>query len=462
MAALPAPLRFLAPAEPVQPLSEQGVSAEEIDARFKKNRWRVIIALTFGYGMAYTCRLGMSIVKKPLIDGGIYSATELGWIGAAWKISYGFGKLFNGFIADHTSVRKLIPIGLGVSALINLAMGSTTMIYVAVGLWAMNGYFQGFLAPSSVVALTQWYSGRERGTYYGVWSAAHSIGEGITFYGTAILVGVTSWRMAFWTPGVFCLGVAVVLYFLLRERPEAHGLPNVRTWAKKHGEALPSEDAPAEEEEDLKDQLTFQLRLLKNPAVWVCGVASALMYVTRYAVNEWGMLYLQEEHALSRGTAGILLTVNTIAGIGGSFAYGWISDRFFKSRRPPVTLLFGAVEVIALFLIFFAPNGNVFAIGAGYFLYGFTLSGILAVLGGLFAVDMEPRAAGAAMGIVGCFSYIGAALQDVVTGWLIDDGKTVTDGVSTYDFSAPVALWIGSSVLSMLLAATLWKVRTRD
>ena len=96
-------------------------------------------------------------------------------------------------------------------------------------------------------------------------------------------------------------------------------------------------------------------------------------------------------------------------------------------------------------------------------LYGFTLSGILAVLGGLFAVDIaDKRATGAAMGIIGVFSYLGAGIQDIVSGMLIERGTTVVDGVKHYDFGTPVVFWIGASVLSAVLAATLWKVKARD
>jgi OPA family sugar phosphate sensor protein UhpC-like MFS transporter len=450
--------RVFAPSPDAPPIADRA----EIDARFRKLRLRTIASLTFGYGMAYTCRLGMSVVKKPLIDGGVYSATELGWIGAAWKLSYGFGKLFNGFIADHASVRKLIPLGLGLSALVNLAMGANSLIAVAVALWALNGWFQGFLAPSCVICLTDWFSGRERGTAYGVWSAAHSIGEGITFWGTAVLVGYSSWRVAFWAPGIVCVVVAVWLYTLLRDRPQSEGLPSIRDWKRSHGEEPVDGNKDDPDDDELTSQLTFQMRLLKNPAVWICGLASASMYITRYAVNEWGMLYLQEEHGLARTLSGVIVGVNTVGGILGSFAYGWISDRFFQSRRPPVTLIFGALEVLSLWMLFLGPQGNATIITVGMFLYGFTLSGILAVLGGLFAVDMEPRAAGAAMGLVGCFSYLGAAAGDVASGMLIEAGASMVDGVRVYDFSNAVILWIGPSIVSMLLAATLWKVQTRD
>ena len=91
------------------------------------------------------------------------------------------------------------------------------------------------------------------------------------------------------------------------------------------------------------------------------------------------------------------------------------------------------------------------------------MNGLVTSLCGLFAVDIAPkRVAGAVMGVVGIFSYIGAALQEHVSGYLIERGMTVVDGVRHYDFGPASTLWIGSSVVSMLLVATLWRVRLRD
>jgi MFS transporter, OPA family, sugar phosphate sensor protein UhpC len=451
-------LRCFAPGADAPPIKDPA----EVDRRFRRLRLSVMTSLTLGYGLAYTCRLGLSIVKKPLIDGGIFDAAELGWIGSAFFYGYGFGKLFNGFVADHTNVRRFIPFGLAVSAVANLAFGFNSLALVATVLWALNGWFQGILAPASVVSLTQWFSGRERGRGYGIWNAAHSIGEGITFAGTAVLVGATLWRSAFWAPGALCLGAAIALAFTLRDRPETCGLPPVSKWKQDLGEPPPRGAISLEEEEDDDGAKgRAQIRLLRLPAVWICGLASALMYMTRYAVNSWGVLYLQEHHGFALEKAGAILAVNTVAGIFGSFAYGYISDRFFDARRPPVTLIFGFLQVVALFIIFYGPRGDLTSLFLGYALYGFTLSGILAVLGGLFAVDMEPKAAGAAMGIVGCFSYIGAGVQEVVSGTLIEAGMTLVDGEPVYDFSLPILVWIGASILSMLLAASLWGVKTK-
>ena len=46
------------------------------------------------------------------------------------------------------------------------------------------------------------------------------------------------------------------------------------------------------------------------------------------------------------------------------------------------------------------------------------------------AVDIAPRtASGAALGVVGIASYIGAGLQDVMSGVLIEGNKHVVNGV---------------------------------
>jgi OPA family sugar phosphate sensor protein UhpC-like MFS transporter len=96
-------------------------------------------------------------------------------------------------------------------------------------------------------------------------------------------------------------------------------------------------------------------------------------------------------------------------------------------------------------------------------LFGVGLTGLVTALGGLFAVDICPkRVAGAAMGLIGIFSYIGAAVQENVSGHLIERGMTVVDGVRTYDFSVVIWFWLGASFVSMLLAASLWRVRLRD
>ncbi len=432
-------------------------SREEIDRLYRRNRVRIMLAITVGYGLAYTCRLALSVVKKPLIDGGIFSAAQLGVIGAALFYTYAVGKLTNGFLADHANLKLFYAAGLLGSALLNLGMGFTTALWLAVGLWALNGWFQAFGAPAGAVAMAQWFSNRERGRIYGIWSTAHGLGEGLTFIGVAALVTAWGWRAGYWGPGLLGVGVAVGSYLLMRDRPQTLGLPAVADWRDDRPTGQASGD-------DRKASVWASQRLvLKNPAIWVLAFASALMYVTRYAMDSWGILYLQEGKGYSLMLAGGVQMARTLTGMAGAVAFGFMSDKLFAARRPPVNLIFGLLELAGLFMIFFAPPGSPALMTAGFLIYGFGVTGLVTSLGGLFAIDIAPkRAAGAAMGFIGVFSYVGAALQEWISGRLIQRGIVVVDGVRQYDFTAAIWLWVGASVISVILATTLWRVRLRE
>ena len=133
-------------------------SVTGLGATFKKHRIRVMLAITLGYGFIYTCRLGLNIVKKPLIDNGIFSVDELGMIGAALYYGYAAGKLLNGFAADHFRPRVFFAVSILLSALLNLVMGWSTFLWLSLALWAMNGWFQGMAAPAAVISITNWFS----------------------------------------------------------------------------------------------------------------------------------------------------------------------------------------------------------------------------------------------------------------------------------------------------------------
>ena len=426
-----------------------------VDAQMRRQRIRVMLAITVGYGMYYTCRLALSVVKKPLIDEGVFTITELGVLGSALFYGYAFGKFFNGFLADYVQPKIFFAAGLALSALVNVAMGWSTVIVISVALWALNGWFQGFGAPSSVVSLTNWFSNRERGRFYGIWSGGHFIGEGITFYVVAVIVAALGWRYGFWFPGVLCLAAAAWTYVYLQNRPASLGLPNVADWKNDRWE-------PTKQARIRPGIWAVQKSIFRIRALWILALASALMYVTRYAINSWGILYLQEARGYSLVEAGLFLSIHTIAGLAGAIGYGFISDKVFEARRPPTNLLFAVIEVAALVLIFFGPRNDL-VLSLGFLLYGIGLSGLLTAIGGLFAVDIAPnRVAGAAMGFIGVYSYLGAAIQENITARLIEDGVTVVDGVRVYDFDNAIAFWIGCSVVSMFLAASLWNARVRD
>ena len=432
------------PAAPVtRDASEPGVVAE-----MRRRQWAVFFAITVGYGFYYVCRLSFSVAKKPMADAGVFDAAEMGVIWSALFFAYAFGKLTNGILADRVNVRRFMATGLFVSALINLALGFTSAFWAFLILWGFNGWFQAFGAGSSVVTITHWYSGKERGTFYGMWASSHNIGEAITFIGTALIITSFGWAWGFRAAGIACIVVSVFILKLLYERPDVYGLPVVirHESAAEKGLSVGSK----------------QWQVVKNPAVWILAVSSACFYVTRYAVNSWGIFFLEAEKGYTTIEASSIISANAIAGIFGTFFSGILSDRFFKGTRNLPALVFGVIYAAATALFLLGP-ADPFMDTLSMVLFGVALGVLMVYLGGLMAVDIcSKEVSGSVLGIVGLASYLGAGMQDIISGWLINSEKAVVNGETVYNFDIVTWFWIGSAVVSLFLATLVWNVRSPD
>lgn len=442
-------MNFFKTGEDKPPLNENSAAIAKI---FNQRRWSVFISITLGYAFYYVTRLNFSVVKKPLLDSGVIDAQQLGLMGSVFFITYAVGKFVNSFLCDRLNVKKFMSIGLFLSGLCTTFMGLSSTFSLLLILYGLNGWFQSFGAGPSIIALNQWFSDKERGTYYGIWFMSHNIGAAVTYMVTAVLVTRYSWQAGFLAPGVIVMVMSVLLYIFLHDRPETYGLPNI---AEFKGE-------PVTEKVKDKSVSELQMMVIKSPAVWILGLASACCYITRYAIESWGIVYLTEAKGYSMIGASGLLSTMQMAGVIGTILGGFISDKIFNSRRNVPALIFGIVYAGSTAAFLWAPASDMIDL-VSMICYGFSMGILVCFLGGLMAVDIAPRrATGAAMGMIGLFSYMGAALQENVTGYFINAHKTIVGGKAVYDFTAAGEFWVGAAVLSCLLALLVWNVKPKN
>lgn len=435
------------------PPQEGNSNAETIKQQYNRLRWSVFISSTIGYSLFYVCRLSLSVVKKPMVDAGIVNESELGMIGSALFFAYAIGKLTNGFFADRSNIRRFMATGLLLTALINLALGFAIPFMLFAFLWGLNGWFQSMGAAPSVVALARWFSNKERGTYYGLWSASHNLGKAITFVVVAFFVSIAGWQWGFWGAGLIGLVGAVVVAIFLHDSPESCGLPSIADYKNDH--AVVSSKG--------KSVRALQKEVVKNPFIWILALSSALMYISRYSIESWGIYYLQAQKGYSNLEASSIISVSAVSGIVGTVISGFISDRFFHGSRNVPALIAGILNVVSLALFLFFPDGNVWADTLSMVISGFALGILITFLGGLMAVDIaSKKASGAALGLIGIASYIGAGIQDLVSGFLIGANHTSFNGVESYDFSTVKIFWIGAAVLSVISALFVWNAKAED
>ena len=276
--------------------SKDTVPQEQVESTYKSLRSRTFWGATIAYSLYYVCRMSINVVKQPLIDEGVLTAGELGLIGSALLFVYAVGKFLNGFIADYCNIRRFMATGLFISALANLILGvlglfklpAFLIFAVFALLWGINGWVQSMGSAPGVISLSRWFPQSKRGSYYSLFSTSPYIGEFISYNVLALVVGWLGWQSGFIVAAVAGLiGTALIMFFV-SDTPESKGLPSVQV--------LSGEDMTPKDKQPTRE---LQKMILKHPGIWVIAISSAFIYITKYAIAGWGVLYLQKQDGFS-------------------------------------------------------------------------------------------------------------------------------------------------------------------
>ena len=446
--------------------SADKVPQEKVASTYKSLRNKTFWGATIAYSLYYVCRMSVSIFKQPLIDGDVLTAGQLGLIGSSFMFVYAIGKFLNGFIADYCNIRRFMATGLFVSAFVNFVMAvlgifqnmiPSILIFILFAiLWGMNGLSQSMGSAPGVISLSRWFPLSKRGSYYSLFSTSPDIGKFFSYLILGWICGVAGWQFGFFAASAAGLAGAGIILLMVSDTPESKGLPSVQELS---GETLTKVDKKPTKE--------LQKFVLKHPGVWVIALSSAFLYITKNAVDGWGVLFLQEARGFDMSEATRILAYSVGFSIAGTVSAGWLSDRVFKGNRIKPALISGIMCAVSLALFLFVGGSYVMNI-VYVSMFSFSMGVLYCVVAGLMAVDIVPRkATGAALGIVGISSYVAAGLQDITSGYLIQYNTTEVLNAAgefnkVYDFGPVSWFWVVAAVISFVLPVLNWnKLRTR-
>ena len=391
---------------------------DKIDPAYKRLRLQVFLGIFLGYAGYYLVRKVFSLAMPDLIALG-YSKTELGFALSGVSVAYGLSKFIMGNVSDRSNARRFLTLGLVLSAITMIAMGllpvATSSIAIMFILLLLNGWFQGMGWPPCGRVVVHWFSIRERGTKMSIWNVAHNVGGGII--GPLAILGVaifTDWHSKLYFPGFVALGVAFIAWLLIRDTPQSCGLPNIEKY---------KDDYPDEYSEKYEVEMTakeiFMKYILKNRLLWSIAFANAFVYLVRYGVLDWAPLYLEEAKGFSISESGWAYFAYEWAGIPGTLLCGYLSDKVFKGKRAPVSIIYMALVFVSILMYWFSQSimmNSIALIFIGFLIYGPVM------LIGVHALDLVPKkAAGTAAGLTGLFGYLGGALfANIAMGAVVD------------------------------------------
>ncbi len=412
-----------------------------VETTQKYHYWRTrhLYSTFVGYAVYYFVRKNLP-VAMPLMEKDLgISKVDLGKFLTLHDVLYGCSKFANGVLGDRSNARWFMAIGLGGSAILNLAFGFSSAVQWLGFWWVANAWFQGMGFPPCARLLSHWFSTAERGRKWGIWNTSHQVG------GAAILVlagwlGTNfGWRSIFIVPAIIALLTTAFLINRLRDTPESMGMPPIEEFAASHLELKiddqkdnPQNSVTGPRETECVGAETVQPEdrsvsgtsgpgtlslVVHNPYIWLICLANFFIYVVRFSFFNWAPTYLHEVKQISLQMSGNLTANFEIAGLFGSVLAGWLADRY---SRTPVCVAYMMLTALCVFAFWKTPMGlplldGLWLFGVGFFIYGPQF------LVGVMVTDLAgKRAAGTAIGMTGFFGYLSGILSGYGLGKMVE------------------------------------------
>ncbi len=413
-------------------------------AQYRARRFQNWFPLGITYATFYMGRYNLNVSSQTMMDAFHLSKAQFGTIATAGFWTYALAVIINGPLSDRIGGKKAILIGSCGAAVMNLIIGLLflngwqTKVVVGMSLlYAVNQYFQAFGALAIVKINAPWFHVRERGVFGGIFGAMISCGYFLAItVGGWILAGL-SWYWVFLIPAMAISLMGMLDFFLVKNTPAEAGFAGFNTADASADD--PNRDKPVD--------WPHLKKVFMNPTIITLVAAEFCTGFVRQGLMLWFVPFLKEVHGIKPGS--LLFTVAsvgvTIGGVAGAILCGYLSDRWFQSRRPPVAFIFYLGQIGSLIVL-----GQAKSPGLAAFMIGFTcmwIFGVHGMLSGTASMDFGgTRAASTVAGTLDGVQYLASGLTGFLLGHFLD----------TLGWDAWTLMIVPFSLIGAILMIRIW------
>lgn len=391
---------------------------------FKSYGWRYLLMFSFLYCAHYCTRLNLSNASALMIDQLGWTTADIGILTSTLFWTYGIGHLINGRLGEIVGPVRFVCLGVLLSVAANLLMSTQSSLLMMAVIWGLNGYFQSMVWSPGIATLTAWWPGNTRGFATGFANAFSGFGQVAATLMVALALGAfpgMGWRAAFIIPAALPVVLLVIYRLVTKPSPESIGL-------KQYVE-IDEEKAKAEEEMQQlvkeKGPLFPYKYLLSNPKFLIWMVVVFASGLARYGLVTWIPLYFIERFGVDI-EAGLLQSLALPVGMGiGTLIVPWLTDRYCPDNRlraAVVSAILGAISIGIFYMLDPTVGIELLLIEIMLFIAGFCIYAINGIVWA-YSSDIGGRVfSGTSAGILDFAAYMGAAIQSLLFGFMLESG----------------------------------------
>ena len=407
--------------------------------RINRYRWTIFWILAMGYVLVYFHRLSPAVLAVDMMQDLQAGGTLTGLLGAAYFYPYAVMQLPAGLLSDSWGSRKTITFFFGVAFLGSIVLGMAPSPFWAILGRTLVGLGVGMLFVPTMKVLAEWFNAKEFAHMVGILMAMGGIGSLIAASPLVFLSTHIGWRLSFVFVGVFTLVLAILVWFIVRDRPEEFGWPSPAKQSDSHPRPI-----------SLKKSLG---RVITLPHFWPLAAWFFFDCAIFFSfIGLWGGPYLMHIYNMSRVQAGQILSMMAIGMIIGSPLLSYLSASVFQARKPVIILCSIIMLGITAILAFF--TGQIPVLGLYLICLGFgVFASAVVVIGFTMNKELFPvQMAGTATGLVNLFPFAGGAVFQPVLGYLLERQGLVGDAFTLNGYRQAFLTLFGCAVILVVVS----------
>lgn len=409
---------------------------------------RILFTSWITYASFYLIRVNMSVAIPGIIKEFGISKTAMGGVLTALFAAYAFGQFVNGQIGDKFGARKVVTVGLIISALLNIIFGFTQGFLISmIVIWGLNGFFQAMGWGPIVKTVASWFQPQKRGVASGILGTSYILGSSLSLLLAGFVAGHWGWRWAFWFPAIVTIIVALHWAIRIRNSCEDEGFEPIERVEVDKEKA--EESGIAIKYAGVKHSLGL---ILTDKRVWLASLCLFGLNIVRYGFLDWAPTYFFQVQKAAISVAAYKTLIFPLAGAVGALSSGWLSEKVFRRRKALIAAIMLLVLAVAIWSFYQIPVGNWILSLIVLAIIGFLTFGPHMMIVTILPMDLGTKErASSVAGFIDGWGYIGAALTGVGTGFLVDH----------FSWHAAFNFWISGAIIAAVLIGGLMSFKKK-
>jgi sugar phosphate permease len=372
----------------------------------------VLILLCIMYALTYIDRNNVSTAAFVFKQDLHLTNTQVGLVFSAFAYPYLIFQIVGGWVSDRFGARVTLTVSALIWGVATLLTGKSNGLAALLCARLLLGFGEGATFPTATRAMSDWLPAKRRGFGQGVTHSSARLGNALTPPLVAWLIAVVTWRGSFIILGIISVAWAVAWAWYFRDDPASHPAITSDELAE-----LPDYAAKEKRAKTSVPWMSLTRRMLPVTAVYFCYAWTLWLYlawIPSFFLHSYG-LKLQDSALFSSGVF--------FAGVLGNTVGGMLSDRILsrtgshnKARRDLVIVGF-LCSLACMLPLLFSHNltGAAICLSLAFFFSEFTIGPMWAI-----PMDIAPRFAGSASGLMNTGTAFAAIISPLVFGFVID------------------------------------------